>query len=119
MENHNCLNKSRFCNHCLTDHNPRDICRMRFKKMESTRGKLCFLALSICNSNDNADCYECVNKKKICNIHEQVSDNGNGHCNLVYVAHENIQNGPYGQSFSLEVFTEDSVLQTKQNFQVN
>ena len=111
MENHNCLNQLRFCRHCLTDHNPKDICRMRFKKMDPTRGKLCFLALSICNSNDNADCYECVNKKKICNIHEQFSDNGNGHCNLVYVVHENIKNGSYGQSYSLEVFTEDSVLQ--------
>ena len=79
--------------------------------MDPTRGKLCLLALSICNSNDNADCYECMNKKKICNIHEQVSDNGNGHCNLVYVVHENIENGSYGQSYSLEVFTEDSVSQ--------
>ena len=121
MQNNNCLNKSRHCKQCLSDHNPRDICRICFKPMNSTRGKLCFLALSICNSNDKADCYECVNKKKICNIHAQFLDNGIGHCNLVSVVHENFESGSYGQSYSLKTLQKilcPKFLDLKQNFQV-
>ena len=110
MQNHNCSNKSRHCKQCLFDHNPRDVCRMHLKQMNSTRGKLCFLSLSICNSDDNhADCYVCLNQKNMCKIHAQFLDNGIGHCNLVSLVHENFISGSYGQSYDLEDYIDDSV----------